>query len=98
MPVEQHGRSARRRGDLADDHGSGALELEGAEALDAGPPQEGEHGLVRLEKCWPRVRGKAPLGDERNRDEPREILLQLGHQRRNRSPRESSLLTVALLG
>jgi hypothetical protein len=81
VPVEQDRRRAGRRRDLTGDERSRLRDPVGVELLDARVLEEREDQLVRLEELQPRLLGVVRCGHRRDRDEPREILLQLRHER-----------------
>ena len=79
VAVEEHGRRTLGRRDLARDDRSRAGQVDRPEVLDACVAQELDDGVVRLEERGMRVLREAPLRERRDRDEPREVLLQLRH-------------------
>ena len=82
MPVEEDCRCAFRARDLSEDDGGGVRELERVE-LDAEIAKVLDDRVARLDQRRPRVLGKPEGRDRRDRDEPRELLLQLRHQGRD---------------
>lgn len=83
VAVQEHGRRAGRPGDLAGEHRRRAREIEPSQRRPHALEQRA-HRLVRLEDRAVRVLGEPPLGQGRDGDEARELILQLRHQRRHR--------------
>ena len=82
VAVEQHGRRARRRRDLADDRGRGPRQLERGDVLHAGVAQQLRDELVGLaEGRVGRLRVTGG-GDRRDRRQPDQVLRQRSTRRR----------------